>query len=61
MTLGRKGLTSWVINGLTVCCFTVCSLPSAPAHCFVWLCIAEPYKAVCLLCKAHTHSKTAHS
>ncbi|CAI9548413.1 unnamed protein product, partial [Staurois parvus] len=20
---------------------------SAPTHCFVWLCIAEPYKAVC--------------
>ncbi|CAI9578816.1 unnamed protein product, partial [Staurois parvus] len=20
---------------------------TAPAHCFVWLCIAQPYKAVC--------------
>ncbi|CAI9590924.1 unnamed protein product [Staurois parvus] len=24
MTLGRKGLTSGAIKGLTVCCFTVC-------------------------------------
>ncbi|CAI9602001.1 unnamed protein product, partial [Staurois parvus] len=32
-------------------CFTVSTLLS-PAHCFVWLCIAEPYKAVCLQCKA---------
>ncbi|CAI9615723.1 unnamed protein product, partial [Staurois parvus] len=24
MTLGRKGLTSGVIKGLTVCCFMVC-------------------------------------
>ncbi|CAI9623184.1 unnamed protein product, partial [Staurois parvus] len=27
---------------------------SCTHHCFVWLCIAEPYKAVCLQCKAHT-------
>ncbi|CAI9594672.1 unnamed protein product, partial [Staurois parvus] len=27
---------------------------SAPAHCFVWLCIAEPYKAVYVELKAHT-------
>ncbi|CAI9604560.1 unnamed protein product, partial [Staurois parvus] len=26
MTLGRKGLTSGVIKGLTVCCFTVLSV-----------------------------------
>ncbi|CAI9617445.1 unnamed protein product, partial [Staurois parvus] len=32
------------------------SLPSAPAHCFVLLCIAEQYKAMCLHCKTHTHS-----
>ncbi|CAI9550129.1 unnamed protein product, partial [Staurois parvus] len=60
MTLGRRGLTSGVIKGLTVCCFTclVCVLIS-PAHCFVWLCIAEPYKAVCLQLKAHrAYSKT---
>ncbi|CAI9618562.1 unnamed protein product, partial [Staurois parvus] len=25
MTLGRKGLTSGVIKGLTVCCFTLCA------------------------------------
>ncbi|CAI9583757.1 unnamed protein product, partial [Staurois parvus] len=27
---------------------------SAPAHCFAWLCIAEPYKAVCLQWRALT-------
>ncbi|CAI9591535.1 unnamed protein product [Staurois parvus] len=27
---------------------------SAPAHCFAWLCIAEPCKAVCLQLKALT-------
>ncbi|CAI9560677.1 unnamed protein product, partial [Staurois parvus] len=27
---------------------------SAPAHCFVWLCISDPYKAVCLQLKAQT-------
>ncbi|CAI9582110.1 unnamed protein product, partial [Staurois parvus] len=26
MALGRKGLTCEVIKGLTVCCFTVCSV-----------------------------------
>ncbi|CAI9532066.1 unnamed protein product, partial [Staurois parvus] len=26
MTLGRKGLTSGVIKGLTVCCFTACAV-----------------------------------
>ncbi|CAI9541057.1 unnamed protein product, partial [Staurois parvus] len=45
---------------------TVCkqysSLPSAPAHCIVWLCIAEPYKAVCLQFKAHTqHTVKQHT
>ncbi|CAI9564276.1 unnamed protein product [Staurois parvus] len=38
---------------------------SAPAHCFVWLSIAEPYKAVCLQWKAqtqpHSETHTAHS
>ncbi|CAI9598906.1 unnamed protein product, partial [Staurois parvus] len=29
-------------------------LPSAPACCFVLLCIAEQYKAACLHSKAHT-------
>ncbi|CAI9538745.1 unnamed protein product [Staurois parvus] len=41
MTLSRKGLASGTIKGLTVCCFTVCS------RCFVLLCYAEQYKAVC--------------
>ncbi|CAI9569338.1 unnamed protein product, partial [Staurois parvus] len=41
MTLGRKGLTSGVIKGLTVCCFTVESC------CFVLLCCAEKYTAAC--------------
>ncbi|CAI9541494.1 unnamed protein product, partial [Staurois parvus] len=31
---------------------------SATAHCFVWLFIAEPYKAVCLQCKAHTQRES---
>ncbi|CAI9566252.1 unnamed protein product [Staurois parvus] len=26
MTLGRKGLTSEAIKGLTVCCFTMCAV-----------------------------------
>ncbi|CAI9553053.1 unnamed protein product, partial [Staurois parvus] len=30
------------------------SLPSAPAHCFVLLCIAEQYRAICLDSEAHT-------
>ncbi|CAI9596381.1 unnamed protein product, partial [Staurois parvus] len=33
---------------------------SAPAHCFVWLCIAQPYKAVCLQLKAHTTQHTVN-
>ncbi|CAI9610341.1 unnamed protein product, partial [Staurois parvus] len=62
MALGRKGLPSGAIKGLTVCAvlqFAVCVLYS-PAHCFVWLYIAEPHKAVCLQCKAQTqpHIKT---
>ncbi|CAI9623287.1 unnamed protein product, partial [Staurois parvus] len=38
------------------------SLPPAPAHFFVWFCIAEPYKAMCLQCKAHTrHTVKQHT
>ncbi|CAI9549619.1 unnamed protein product [Staurois parvus] len=44
MALGRKGLTSGAIKGLTcVCC--VCA--SLYAHCFAWLCYAQAWKAVC--------------
>ncbi|CAI9579453.1 unnamed protein product [Staurois parvus] len=31
MALGRKGLTSGAIKGLTVCCFTLC--PVCLLHC----------------------------
>ncbi|CAI9566104.1 unnamed protein product, partial [Staurois parvus] len=51
MALGRKGLTSRAIKGLTVC-FVCFIMESSPPHCFVWFCIAEPYKAVCI------HSET---
>ncbi|CAI9597792.1 unnamed protein product, partial [Staurois parvus] len=35
---------------------------SAPAQCFVWLCIAQPYKAVCLQLKALTqHTVKQHT
>ncbi|CAI9624231.1 unnamed protein product, partial [Staurois parvus] len=35
---------------------------SAPAHCFVWLCIAQPYKTVCLQWKAPTqHTVKQHT
>ncbi|CAI9580072.1 unnamed protein product [Staurois parvus] len=50
MALGRKGLTSGAIKGLTVCCFTmccVCAYFTVSAHCFVLLCYAEQYKAMC--------------
>ncbi|CAI9607038.1 unnamed protein product, partial [Staurois parvus] len=48
--------------GETPVCKQYRSLPSAPAHCFVWLCIAQPYKAVCLVKHTHSpHSETAHS
>ncbi|CAI9542681.1 unnamed protein product [Staurois parvus] len=50
MALGRKGLTSGVIKGLTVCCvcFTVglCQCVSLQAHCFGRLWCAQPSKAV---------------
>ncbi|CAI9549766.1 unnamed protein product [Staurois parvus] len=44
MALGRKELTSGAIKGLTVCVFLQCAVS---AHCFVLLCYAEQYKAVC--------------
>ncbi|CAI9576774.1 unnamed protein product [Staurois parvus] len=61
MALGRKGLTSGVNKGLTVCWLTVCCV------CFTWetcccifLCCAEKYTAACScwqerdLCCLHT-------
>ncbi|CAI9590915.1 unnamed protein product, partial [Staurois parvus] len=57
MTPGRKGLTSGVIKGLTLCC--VCFTLYATC-CFVFLCCAERYKAECPcwqerdLCCLHT-------
>ncbi|CAI9585709.1 unnamed protein product [Staurois parvus] len=56
MTLGRKGLTSGVINGLTVCC--VCF--TRETCCFVSFCCAERNKTACPyrqerdLCCLHT-------
>ncbi|CAI9588633.1 unnamed protein product [Staurois parvus] len=45
MTLGRKGLTSGAIKGLTVCClcFTLCAVLcfTRETCCFVFLCCAE--------------------
>ncbi|CAI9573017.1 unnamed protein product, partial [Staurois parvus] len=49
MTLGRKGLTSGVIKGLTVCCavlhYVLCVCFTRETCCFVFLCCAEKYKA----------------
>ncbi|CAI9565379.1 unnamed protein product, partial [Staurois parvus] len=42
MTLGRKGLISGVIKGLTVCFFY-----NMETCCCVFLCCAEKYTAVC--------------
>ncbi|CAI9543898.1 unnamed protein product, partial [Staurois parvus] len=51
MTLGRKGLTSGVIKGLTMYCveyYVLCAFLLSRTCCFVFLCTAEKYKAACL-------------
>ncbi|CAI9605523.1 unnamed protein product [Staurois parvus] len=47
MTLGRKGLTSGVIKGLTVCCITMSFVLLTAAQTLKHHYYADQYKAVC--------------